>query len=368
MLNVNSRPLHILHAVGSLQHNWGGLAKYVADLATEQARYGSKVVLITADQIAEECWPLENVERVEFKQAVAASVFRQVDIVHVHGLWLPFCHRVLHQGLKHKKPTLLGTHGMLEPAALRFSSWKKRIASFLYQNRDLKKASAIHVTGQSELATIRSRGLRGPAVVSSPGIELRPEPDWSRRDQSRTALFVGRIHPVKGIDLLIDAWKKLNHQGWKLVLAGPDGGNYVPALLEQIRRTNIEYIGPVFDAKKEELYRNASLVIQPSLSENFSLTIVEALAWSIPVLTTTTTPWKSIAERRCGWCIEPTLDSVRTTLKEALEGTLESRTRMGSIAREYAQQAFSWPSIVRELDHCYRWLSSGGPAPEGVSL
>lgn len=311
---------------------------------------------------------MEKVERFEFKQALAASLFRQVDIVHVHGLWLPFCHRVLHQGLKHKKPTLLGTHGMLEPAALRFSSWKKRIAAFLYQNRDLKRASAIHVTGESELATIRSQGLGGPKIISSPGIDLRPEPDWVQRDQLRTALFVGRIHPVKGIDLLIDAWKKVNAKEWKLVIAGPDGGKYVPALLENIRGTNIEYVGPVFDAQKEELYRNASLVLQPSLSENFSLTIVEALAWSIPVLTTTTTPWKSIAERRCGWCVEPTLDSVRTTLELALEGTLESRVRMGSIAREYAQQSFSWPSIVRQLDHCYRWLIGGGRAPEGVSL
>ncbi len=340
----------------------------MADLATEQARYGSKVDLITADQPADECWPIEKVERFEFKEALAASLFRRVDIVHVHGLWLPFCHRVLHQGLKNKKPTVLGTHGMLEPAALRFSSWKKRIASFLYQNTDLKKASAIHVTGASELATIRARGLRGPAIISSPGIDLRPEPDWAQRDKLRTALFVGRIHPVKGIDLLIDAWKKLNPGDWKLVIAGPDGGNYVPALVEQIRGTTIEYVGPVFDAKKEELYRNASLVLQPSLSENFSLTIVEALAWSIPVLTTTTTPWKSISERHCGWCVDPTLDSVRTALQEALEGTFETRIRMGNIAREYAQQSFSWPSIVRQLDHCYRWLSSGGQAPTGVSL
>jgi glycosyltransferase involved in cell wall biosynthesis len=365
---LNSAPLYILHAVGSLRYTWGGLSKYVADLATEQARYGYHVSLITADQHLDECWPIENVERVNLRDALAADLFRGVDIVHVHGLWLPFCHRVLRHGLKNQKPTILGTHGMLEPAALKFSVWKKRIASLLYQNADLRNASAIHVTGASELQSIRRRGLLGPVIISSPGIELRPEPDWNRRDQSRTALFVGRIHPVKGIDLLIEAWKKVAPRDWKLIIAGPDGGNYVPSMLEKIRGRNIEYLGPVFDAKKEELYRNASLVVQPSLSENFSLTIVEALASSIPVLTTTTTPWKSIAERSCGWCIEPNLASVHAGLEEALGQSVESRMRMGSIARAFAQDSFSWPSIVGQLDRCYRWRLNGGAPPVGVSL
>jgi glycosyltransferase involved in cell wall biosynthesis len=361
-------PLHILHAVGSLRHTWGGLSKYVADLATEQARQGCRVSLITADESVQECWPVENVERETLRNAVSTGLFRQVDIVHVHGLWLPFCHRVLRQGLKNHKPTILGTHGMLEPAALKFSSWKKRIASFLYQNADLKNASAIHVTGTSELETIRRRGLVGPVIISSPGIELRPLPDWTQREESRIALFVGRIHPVKGIDMLVAAWKAINPTNWKLLLCGPDGGNYVPALLDQIHGTTIEYIGPVFDAKKEELYRNASLVLQPSLSENFSLTIVEALASSIPVLTTTTTPWKSIAERRCGWCVEPNPSAIKVALQNALSESVESRMNMGGIARAFTQECFSWPSIVYQLDSCYRWFQNRGNVPEGVVL
>src|SRR5262249_37195453 len=132
---------------------------------------------------------------------------------------------------------LVAPHGMMDPWALRQSRLKKRVAGLLYQNAQLRQAACIRALCESELRSIRAYGLKNPVCVIPNGIDLPQKPERKNplaqarppKDQRRKALlYVGRIHPKKGLVNLLKAWKGAIRAGftigeqWHLVIAGWD--------------------------------------------------------------------------------------------------------------------------------------------------
>jgi glycosyltransferase involved in cell wall biosynthesis len=370
-----AKSLRILHVVGSLDRSWGGLSLYVAELATELAAHGHRVKVLCQPGVTKDQWPAAGVELLQAKPGSSEwrTALESAELVHVHGLWLPFYHEALAVARRLEKPYLLSVHGMLEPGALAFAKWKKRLALRLYQRRDLQVAPLLHATADPELKTLRALKLRQPVATLPPGVRI-PEArtGLSKTGPVRRALFLGRIHPKKGILSLIDAWTTLRPKDWKLDLAGPDEAGHLAEVRRTLRERKLEqeviYRGATFGETKEQLLREASLLIAPSLSENFGIVVVEGLAHSLPVITTTGTPWQVLQREGCGWWVPYGANSLTAALREAVALSPDQLEKMGRLGRKLAESEFDWSRIATLTGDLYAWLIAGGDPPPCVSL
>ncbi len=158
--------------------------------------------------------------------------------------------------------------------------WKKQLAWWLYQRRDLCRASYHHTTAEAEAETLRQFRLGVPIGVIPNGVDMAVDManGGRRRDGQagiRTALFLGRIHPVKGLSLLVEAWARLRPPGWQLQIAGPDEVGYRAELERQVSAASlseaVHFLGPLDGEAKERAFHNADLFVLPSFSESFGM-------------------------------------------------------------------------------------------------
>jgi glycosyltransferase involved in cell wall biosynthesis len=311
------------------------------------------------------------------------------DIIHSHGLWLKSNHEVSVTCRRLKLPIVISPRGMLEPWALNNRYWKKRLALFLYGRKDLRSATAFHATAQSEADSIRRLGFKQPIAVIPNGVVL---PDiavrwsWLEGEGSRseneerrmkdeeqtkkTALFLSRINPKKGLPMLLDAWAKLAPVDWRLVIAGNDDANHFSVVERKIRelglQDHVKIAGPLFGDAKEAAYRQADIFVLPSYSENFGIVVAEALGYGLPVLTTTGCPWQELQTHNCGWWVEPTTSGIEHGLSEALRTKNEELSAMGRRGRQLVEQNYQWPAIAEKMLAFYEWILNGGNQPDFV--
>jgi len=187
-----------------------------------------------------------------------------------------------------------------------------------------------------------------------------------------TALFLSRIHPVKGLLNLVAAWDRLRPAGWRMVICGPDEGGH----LEQVKRTvakvglssAFEFKPAVYGLEKNALCASADLFVLPSFSENFGLVIAEALACGVPVITTKGTPWEELHTRQCGWWIDIGVEPLVAALREAMALSDEQRKVMGQRGRRLVEENYSWPKIGADMKAVYEWVLRSGPRPDCIEV
>jgi glycosyltransferase involved in cell wall biosynthesis len=264
---------------------------------------------------------------------------------------------------------------MLTPWALRHKGWKKRLAWWLYQKRDLQRAQVLHATSDTELAVFRDAGLSQPVAVVPNGVDLPPECE-SRcvrtSGQQRTVLFLGRIHPVKGLLDWVEAWARMRPAGWRAVVAGPDEGGHRAEVEAAVRGHGLErdfkFIGPVSPAERWAMYRSADVFVLPSRSENFGNVVAEALACGVPVITTRATPWPELESHRCGWWVEANAPALAEALRKATACNDAERIEMGARGRELVRARYTWPAVAERMLAVYRWMLGECPRPEWVRV
>ena len=388
--------MHVLHCIESLSAVHGGPSRTVTalcDVLVGEA--GLDVTLcsqIMPDETPVAAVPDSRVVRRlapgdtgfwrRFGQPLSRLVARTIAeekpaIIHDHGLWTPPHHAIAGLCCQHRIPLVLHPRGMLEPWALSWHAWRKRIAWQAYVHRDLRAAALFMATSEPEMDSIRRLGFRQPiaciangvflpdaAVVERLRVALPPAPP-------RTALFLSRIHPIKGLFNLLDAWARLRPVDWRLILAGPDEGGHRRQVEEKIRALGLSAVvslaGEVRGAEKARLFAEASLFILPSFSENFGVSVAEALAYGLPVITTTGTPWRALRQYGCGWWIAPEVDALSQAIGQACAMPAARLRQMGERGRELARR-YDWRSIAEQTAAVYRWLLAGGERPACVTI
>lgn len=277
-------------------------------------------------------------------------------IIHDHGLWLESNIAAGLIAYFKKIPVIVSTHGMLEPWALKHQIIKKKIAWYIYQKWLLIIPKMIHVTAQSEKQSIQNLLPKKNIRIIPLGVKKIVTPSTC---QNKTAIFLSRIHIVKGLEILIDAWIEMD-QDWQLIIAGPSDALYLETLKQKIKHlglTNrITFIGPIYDEEKINLLTKASLFILPSYSENFGIVIAEAMMAGLPIITTNTTPWLEVINRNCGWIISPDVDELKNTLRIVSQLDHNELRRMGQIGRAWMFESYTWEIYGSNINKVYQKL------------
>jgi glycosyltransferase involved in cell wall biosynthesis len=305
------------------------------------------------------------------------TAIKSGDIIHNHGLWLfPNFYAAWHLK-KHPLTTSKIVHsprGMLGREARRISAWKKEPVWWLWQKDALKAAHCLHATAESEYDEIRQAGLNNPVAIIPNGIDIPDLPSANREDRNqKTILSLGRIHPKKGLDRLVRAWAMLEGRfpNWSLRLIGSAEVGHdleLVALGKQLnlRRFNVQ--AAAYGDAKWQAYQSADLFVLPTLNENFGITVAEALACELPVISTKGAPWQGLEKEGCGWWIDHGVEPLAATLVEAMELDEAARANMGRRGKSWMGRDFGWPAIGEEMANVYRWLQHGGPVPASVRL
>lgn len=389
--------MKIVVTIAGLSPEFGGPSHSVPALAKALANEGVEVDLFTCEAqrdygppalpdpalVRTRLLPVRSrrgrwrARRNDFFRAACDHARGHDAVIHDNGLWLPTNHAVAAAARFLKRPFLISPRGMLSQWALSHHRWKKRIAWRCFQRTDLFGASALHVTSEQELEDARRAGFRGPIAVIPNGVSLagtarqRTTDNRQQNSKIRTALFVGRVHQVKGLMNLVEAWSVVRPNGWRMVIAGNDENGYSEKLKAESRKLKVEhefeFVGPVEGNKKNELYQKADLFILPSYSENFGIAIAEALANELPVITTKETPWKDLIDHGCGWWEEIGAEPLARALHKATQLDEETRRKMGKRGRELAATKYSWPEIARKMKSVYEWLLGRDEWPECVA-
>lgn len=263
---------------------------------------------------------------------------------------------------------------MLGPEALQFSRNKKRAFWLGFQRKALSRADCIHATAQSELYEIRHAGMRQPVAIIPNGVEI---PSISSRSlkasdrRERTILSLGRIHPKKGLDSLIQAWADIERDwpNWRLRIVGPDEGGHraqLARMAQELELKRVRFDGPLRRQAKTDAFANADLFVLPSQNENFAITVAEALAHGVPVISSKGAPWSGLVENNCGWWVDQGAAPFREAMREAMGLTTDRLEAMGESGREWVQRDFSWDRVASEMSKVYQWLVAGSPPPDCV--
>ena len=307
------------------------------------------------------------------------------DIIHGQCIWEPLFHQMRVVADKFKTPYILSPRGTMEPWSLQQKRWKKQIARWLYQDRDLKRCACIYTTAQMEADHLRDLGFNNPICIIPNGIETEGYP--CRADMSivkKQILFLSRVHPKKGIEVLIDAFARLyeEFQDWSIVIVGNGENEYRQSLKSRVKELGLEecisILDPVFGNAKIQLYQESSIFCLPSYSENFGMVIAEALSCGVPAITTNGTPWQLLNgevrtmgarldclgdNKRTGWCIDLSVDTLEKTLREAMMMPSNELYEMGQRGSVLVNSNFNYRSVAKMNKVLYEWIINKDKKP-----
>lgn len=300
------------------------------------------------------------------------------DLVYSVGLWRAPSLAVLRWHRRTKRPYVVAPHGMLDPWAVRNSGLKKKIAGWVFQNQQLRRAACIRALCQSEADSIRAYGLRNPICIIPNGIDLpdaksqpvaRPE---SFPADKKILLYLGRLHPKKGLVPLLAAWGNSRTQGkdWILAIAGWDQSGHEAQLKQQVAALGLAdsvlFLGPQFGDAKQACYQDCDGFILPSFSEGLPMVVLEAWAYSKPVIMTPACNLPEGFAAHAALSVDPTPASLADGLNRFFALEPDYRRFMGQQGRLLVHDRFVWPKLGAEMATVYAWILGRGPKPACV--
>ena len=293
-------------------------------------------------------------------------------VLHTHGIWQHPSWVALAWKKRWQRPHVCSVRGMLEPWAWQHHAWKKRPVWWVMEQRNLQSASLLHATSEQEAQSFRDRRLSAPIAIIPNGVDAveRTQNPKADRDK-RTALFLSRLHPKKGLPMLLEAWARVKPENWILNIVGPDEGGHRADLERQATllglADRVRFSGPLKGALKAQAFHEANLFVLPTHSENFGIAVAEAMAHGLPVITTHAAPWELLETERCGWWVPVSVDGIAAALDDATRKSPEELIAMGERGRAVVAERFAWDRIASEFIDCYRWVLGEGVKPGCVS-
>ncbi|UEX76750.1 glycosyltransferase [Spiribacter halobius] len=355
----------MVHAVRTTDPAAGGFVTYLQSL-----RRG-----MTDDDI-ELCWEgvfprnanwrvLALLRPLRFLRRVRRQL-ETADLLHVHGVfgWHVLLSLLAARSLG--RPHVVSVHGHLHPDALRERRLSKRICLAWFGRRALRRAEAVLVTAPPEREIVRRYAPQAHIVEVMPGLEVPPVPESGAVTRAGEApgpihvLYLGRLHPHKGLHRLIRALGEARAEGLdaELIVAGTGSRSYRLALWLLVRglglRQQVRFLGHVGAGVRARLWRRADVFALPSRSENFGFAAAEAMAAGVPVIVSENVGLASlVAGRGCGEVVPPeNTEALRRALLAYADPSV--RREQGRRAHEAAVEAFSLQTMGAAHGALYR--------------
>jgi glycosyltransferase involved in cell wall biosynthesis len=383
--------MHIVHFVNRLDPSDGGTPAVVSRLAAAQASAGHDVCVASLvpecseTELARSYAPLSGfakVTRISFPvvssldgltaASVAASLPERLgkpDFVHIHGLWRPLLLRAARYCETARVPYAVAPHGMASRWAMSQKPLRKRIALRLGWRRVLGHASFLHYLNETERAESESLRVSVRTVVIPNGVSLKEfkpnvptDKDFVARLPQRYILYLARLNYNKGTDLLLAAFARIaaTHPDVHLIIAGTDFG-YEACLRQLIAASGLSFriqlLGGVYGDNKVHLLRNALCLCHPTRHETFSVTLLEAMASSLPIITTSHANFAEVATAGAGIISAATPDAIAIALDRVVENDA-LRAQMGTEGLRLASTRYDLSIVTASLTDAY--LSAAG--------
>jgi poly(glycerol-phosphate) alpha-glucosyltransferase len=315
---------------------------------------------------------------------VASLKKSNADLLHLHVLWLyPSI-----ASLRANVPYITTINGMLDEWAVKNSSFKKKIVGALYEKAALKKAGCLQENTIKEYDDIRKFGLKKPVCIIPNGVDL-PEnidqlkeqaPIWNGVIEShkKVLLYLGRIHPKKGLTNLLKAWKQIQlnrsngYQEWDLVIAGWNQGNHEEELKQLTKELaiqgNVHFLGPQFNENKQLAFAHADAFILPSFSEGLPMAVLEAWSFNLPVLMTDACNLPEGFQSGAALQIRPSAESITEGLDNLFSCSVHEMQKMGAAGKKLVTEKFNWNAVASQMHKVYQWVLEKDILPENVIL
>ena len=291
--------MRIVHVLAG-QQPWNGIAVLAKGFAQAEASLGHTVQLTR----------------------FSPRLIRAANLVQVHGSWLWPVWAGVFLATLFKKKLIITPSGSFDPVRLAYHAWKKRLAAPI-DRWCLRRAALVQATSEKEADWIRAFEPRVKRVVVIPPgqdvVACAPKGETGKK----RLLYLGRRHPLKGLDLLEEAAKGLPIE--------------------------LDIQSSVYGEEKEAHFAACDALCLPSLSENFGLVVAEALARGKPVIVTDATPWEGVEAHRCGWYVRGGVKGLRAALEAFAATSAAECAAMGARGREWIARDFSWPNAAATL-------------------
>ena len=382
---------NVLHVIPAVAARYGGPSTAALAMARALLATGTRVVLATTDadgpgELSATLGQIQNFHDVPtvffrrrggeaFKYATGLAGWlrrhiQEFDVVHVHAV---LSHASLAAGRVARSagvPYIVRPLGTLDPWSLGRKRWRKQVLLHLSGRRLLGGAAAMHYTTLDEQMRAE-RSLRLPEGVVIPlGIEDALFQNPATPASSKAVVSLGRLHPKKGLEVLIGAFHQTVAsglvQGWSLIIAGDGEPTYV-ADLQRLAAAGpghsaITFVGWVDGERRTGLLRGASLFALASHQENFGLAVAEAMACGVPpIVTPGVNLAPDIASAAAGWVVGRDTDALATTMLTAMRDD-DGRREVGHRSRAFAER-FRWPAVAQQLLSLYTRVSRGVRRP-----
>jgi glycosyltransferase involved in cell wall biosynthesis len=378
-------PLQILHVVRGLA-NSSGTTHIVGPLAEAQARLGHAVKVFFVDKpgrqpvlpdrslVESHGFPMTvPTQHLGWSRAFARgfrAAVRNADVVHIHAIWNFPTWCAMRESHRAGVPFVVAPQGSLEDWALNRRRRVKRLYAALVERPYFNRAAAIQALTETEAAQCRQFGIEAPVTILPNGVDLSAidghagvadlRAECSVPRDALAILFLSRLFPKKGLDLLIPAFARLAavRPDVFLFIAGHDGGSGYRSAIERLATRHraahrIRFVGEVSGTRKIQILRSADLFVLPSYSEGLPIAALEAMACRCPVVLTRNCNLNDVEHRDAGWLVDPQVNSLFDALTRACASDAERRRR-GNHGRRLVADRYTWERIAAESIRSYQ--------------
>ena len=310
----------------------------------------------------------------------------EFDLIHIHGLYRFPPTYAAYVARKQGVPYIIMPHGSLDPylykRSTRGSVLLKRVYERMFDLPNLNHANAIYYTAEEERKRTLFLGLKAPSFVIPNGLDWKLYEQLPPRGGFRAkqglgsellVLFLGRLHFKKGLDLLVPAFAQVHRRypEARLAIVGPDNDNYGLKVKSWVREHGLErsvcFVDALDEAAVIQAYVDADVFVLPSYTENFGMTVVEAMACKLPVvISDQVNIHNEVTESGGGLVTHCDVDEVAKGIAGLL-GDADKRRSMGEAGRTFVRQQYSLDRIVARLAKEYEAVITRGSGDIGVA-
>ncbi|MFQ3618941.1 MAG: hormogonium polysaccharide biosynthesis glycosyltransferase HpsP [Cyanobacteriota bacterium] len=391
--------MRLVHIIPAISPVYGGPSQMITGFSKALAMAGVAVTILTTDAngdagqaplavplgvpVAQDGYEIRYFRRTGWpRYKFSAGLLRWLaahaaafDLAHVHALFSPVSSMAAAIARTRHLPYILRPLGTLDPIDLQKKRRLKRLYTTLIERQNLAGAAAIHFTSRQEAATAERFGLTLRDWVLPLGVDLaefavapaeRRAIAQSLRDRLKippdcpVVLFLSRLDPKKGLDLLLPALEQVQAAGlpfhWILAGSNPQDPVYEAWVSDRLQSSPLRacttQTGFVVGLSRRDLLLAADLFVLPSYYENFGIAVAEAMAAGVPVLVSDAVPLhEDVTLAQAGWVVPCEVDALANTLAIALQAA--DRPQRGIAAQHWARKHYDWGAIAQHAIQKY---------------